>query len=376
VSLPPRSILARLLTTAIIAAAVPLLLGAADQLQEAISRLQGMSPRQRTEITEALRRFDLQLTPAEQQSLRQLDDRINKLSPDDRVRYLATLRRFHNWLDSLPDTVKDPLLAKPPEERMALVKSLIAKYPLPREKTPGWMQFTEFTGGSPFELAAIFKIWQDLTPDQRREVEKLPTLSQRRDNLLKTGVRKRMLREVMPADFRVEDWIPKVEARIDEIRSSDPELKGAVKGAIDRAEKKLEELAKEKSQGKFRARPPILRRLAINLYMLSQDPRPVAADRLDAFFTALPSWVQSSFDSLPADEARRRLTLIYRLVFPHPAEFQAPAPAARPAAITKDSTTAPAPRTGSPAVAPLPSSAPRKGMAQPKSPPRPATSPF
>ena len=171
------------------------------------------------------------------------------------------------------------------------------------------MQFTEFTGGSPFELAAIFKIWQDLTPDQRREVEKLPTISQRRDNLLKTGVRKRMLREIMPADFRVEEWIPKVEARIDEIRSSDPELKGAVKGAIDRAEKKLEELAKEKSQGKFRARAPILRRLAINLYMLSQDPRPVAADKLDAFFAALPSWVQSSFDSLPADEARRRLTL-------------------------------------------------------------------
>ena len=68
----------------------------------------------------------------------------------------------------------------------------------------------------------------------------------------------------------------------------------------------------------------MLRRLAINLYLLSQDPpRPVAAEQLDAFFAAMPPWVRTTFDSFPADEARRRLTLVYRLVFPYPEEFQA-----------------------------------------------------
>ena len=55
---------------------------------------------------------------------------------------------------------------------MAQVKTLIAKYPLPPEKTPYWMQFANVAGGSPFELAAAFKIWQELTAQQQREIEK------------------------------------------------------------------------------------------------------------------------------------------------------------------------------------------------------------
>ena len=80
----PRSALARVFVTVIVATAVPLLLGAADRLQEAISRLQAMSPGKRTEIAESLRRFDLQISSEEQKTIRQVDEQINKLPPKTR----------------------------------------------------------------------------------------------------------------------------------------------------------------------------------------------------------------------------------------------------------------------------------------------------
>ena len=60
-----------------------------------------------------------------------------------------------------------------------------------------------------------------------------------------------------------------------------------------------------------------MRRLAINLYFLEQPPPgQVDPQRLAQFFAAMPPWVRTSFDSYTADEARRRLTLVYRLLFP------------------------------------------------------------
>jgi hypothetical protein len=234
------------------------------------------------------------------------------------------------------------------------------------------MQFTEVGDGSPFELAAIFKLWQELTPDERRALERLPTTARRREELNKRGLPKRSFQELRHADFRLEDWIPKVDAKVDEIRAADPELKAA----IVKAEKSLEELAREKPLAKLRNRAPILRRLAINLFLLSQDPpRPVSAEKLDAFLAALPAWVQSSFDSYPADEARRRLTLAYRLVFPYPAELEPPKSAAS-APGTSSGLTKKSPQTESSAPVLSPPPATGKGSARSKSPPKPGSSPF
>ncbi len=181
-----------------------------------------------TELAEALRQFDLQLTPDQQKSIREIDQQISKLSAEDQVHYLAALRRYHNWLDSLPETVRDNLQGKPPEERMAQIKTMISRYPLPRESSPYWMQFAEVAGSSPFELATTFKIWQELTPQQQREIESLPAGAQRRSRLVEYGRELKLLREIRPHGFRVDDWIPKVEAKIADISTPDPELKIAV----------------------------------------------------------------------------------------------------------------------------------------------------
>jgi hypothetical protein len=67
----------------------------------------------------------------------------------------------------------------------------------------------------------------------------------------------------------------------------------------------------------------ILRRQAINYYFIQHRPPAVLPERLADFVAAFPPWLQNAFDPYPPDEARRRLTIVYRLVFPSPAEMKA-----------------------------------------------------
>jgi hypothetical protein len=247
---------------------------------------------------------------------------------------------------------------------MAQIKKLISTYPLPRESSPYWMQFSDVAGRNPFEVATIFKIWQELTPQQRREIESLPAGEKRRSKLDEYRRDLKLNREVRPHDFRVEDWVPKVEAKIADISAYDPELKGAVA--------KAELIFKRKNEGKeqvLRTASPHMRRLAINLYFLEQ-PAPTAVDpqRLAQFFAAMPPWIRTSFDSYTADEARRRLTLVYRLLFPKD-EFQ-------PARPGSSAPTGPATSKGSrtpPAPVPV---VPRKEPTAPRAPSAAGPSPF
>jgi len=371
VSISPRLLQGRFLAVTAVPVLLTLLSGADDVRDDPISRFQSLSPQQRSEISETLRRFDLQFAPEQQKAIRDLDQQIQKLPVEDRAHYQTVLRRYHNWLDSLPETVKDNLLAKPASERMAQVKTLIVKYPLPPEKTPFWMQLTNIAGGSSFELAAVFKIWQALTLQQRQEIERSPTPAQRREKLFEFGHDLKIPREIRPADFHAEDWIPKVEAKILELRETDPELNAAVtKPAVVKAEAKAE--------AKARARQMMLRRLAINLYFLEQKPpNPVTAEHLTDFFNALPPWVRTTFDSYPPDEARRRLTIVYRLVFPYPDEFRPARTSAAPTGgSTKKATISGAPSRPTPAPPPpTPVPAKREESTRPV-PPAPGSPPY
>ncbi len=306
-----RVFLSRALIVVLVAAAVTLAIGAGDATQDERARLLRLPPARRSELVEALRQFDLQLTAQEQSSLRELDRRIGLLSAEDKLRYLAAMRRFHNWLETLPELDRNNLLARPPGERMAQIKALLSRYPVPRETTPPWMQFGDVAGTGPFEVAAWFKIWQELTPQQKREVESLPATAQRRAKLLELGPSLKTMREIRPADFRLEDWTPKVQEKISELEAADPEFRTTVGKAVQAALKRRGETKEQTPRA-----PQVLRRLAINLYFLEHPPRPVDTERLAQFAAAMPPWIRASFDSLAPDEARRRLAIIYRLLYP------------------------------------------------------------
>jgi hypothetical protein len=274
--------------------------------------LKAMPPEERQRLLDNLKKFDLIYTPDQQRSLMEIDRRLNELEPERRDSYLAALRRYHNWLGRLPDSRRDELNAKAPAERMALVKKLVPDNPVPRADTPFLLRITDLGDHSPFELAAFFKIWQALTPAEKQQVEK-QTGPARAVALAKRGASKKLPTEIAPPDFAPNLWTAHVESTLKKNRPATLVL-------FEQIRKKDEGRASE-----------IFRRLAANLYFVERPPPPVKPDRLADFLAAFPNWLQSAFLGYPPDEARRRLTAVYRVVYPHPAEMKltekAPAPA-------------------------------------------------
>jgi flagellar motor switch protein FliM len=97
-------------------------------------------------------------------------------------------------------------------------------------------------------------------------------------------------------------------------------------------------------------RKEILRRQAINFYLTRTETevRSVDPQRLAEFVGGLPSWVQTTLDQYPPDEARRRLSFAYRLVFPFLEELKGGRP---PAASPAQGRAVPSPKGVSPSPA-------------------------
>jgi len=306
--------LLRVLGVPAISALATILVAAALDPDRNWARLRALPAEQRLKLVDTLKKFDLLYTREQQQALRDLDRRINELEPAKRAEYFAVLRRYHNWLNRLPEKKQDELTDKPAGERLSLVKKLVAEHAVPRATTAQYFQITDLGDYSPFELAALFKIWQVLPPDRRRQIEKMAALPKRHDALFKSGAEQDIPREIKPPDFDDKHWVSQFESFAQAKR---PNL------LFNELKKKQEVLRAE-----------IMRRAAINYYFLKNRPLPhaVAPQRLVDFVAAFPPWLQSAFDGYPPDEARRRLTIVYRLVFPFPAEMKAsPRPPAPPA---------------------------------------------
>jgi hypothetical protein len=116
------------------------------------------------------------------------------------------------------------------------------------------------------------------------------------------------------------------------------------------------------------------RRIADHFYFIEHPPAAVAPESLMRFDAALPSWFRSPFNPFPPEEATRRLTILYRLVYPAskemPADSKPTASAASPAPISpaqaksKAPVAAPKLASGPAPTAPrAPSSGPRRGRA-------------
>jgi hypothetical protein len=286
-------------------------------------RLRGLPIERRAKLVENLKKFDLLYSRSKQDSLRELDRKIHVLPNDSRTHYLAVLARYHNWLNQLPESKQDELEGLPSTERMAAVKKLAADYPLINVQTSRFLRMVDVGEYSPFELASLFKIWQDLTPEKRREIERLPAIPRRHEAMRKGAEEKDIPHEIKPSEF-------------DELVATQRFEQFA---GPNRPVLLLKELRKKKDDAHVEIGREILRRQVINYYFLNHPAKSVTPERLSEFLAAFPAWLQSTFDPHSPEEAQRRLTVVYRLVFPPPQEFKptqrpsAPAPAERP--VTK-----------------------------------------
>jgi hypothetical protein len=288
----------------LISAVATILIAATVDPERNEARLRALPPNERQRLDENLRKFDLLYTADQQRSLRDLDRRINEIEPTRQPEYLAALHRYHNWLNLLPETKQEELKTTLPAERMALVKKFLSDHPAPKAVSAQFLRFIDVGEVTPFELAAIYKIWVTLKPDERSQVEKVPRGPRRHESLFNLGKEHNLPREIKPDDFDEERWAGELEAFAKKNR---PAL-----------------LLDEMKHTQAARRHEILRRQMINYHYLEKGhhPKGVTPERLAEFLALFPPWLQSSFDHYPPDEARRRLTIVYRLAFPPPSEIQ------------------------------------------------------
>lgn len=290
-------------------------------------RLSAMPLEQRRNLAEKLESFD-RLSRAEKTAIRALDAKVNELPTADRANYHAVLRHYHLWLQSLPPEQRNEILAAPPSQRMSLVSKLRSQErtnaEAVAEATPLMFQLADLRGRSPFEVAHLLEVWFKLTPAQRTEVERMrPPERQKRLNELGRQIKVRPLGRLDSAE--AEGTLKQLERN--------PQLKGWLRTQLKKAGTDQRMLDRQ--------------RLANNYHFILKPPRPVEASNLLRFETAMPSWLRASFDHLPPEEARRRLTILYRLIYPPPQEIpQGLAPASTPAPAARPAPTRPAASAG------------------------------
>lgn len=316
----------------VVSAVAVLLVAAAGGLEANLERLKSMPQAERNRLLENLRKFDLTLSPEQRAAVLALDRQIAEASADQRGLYRGALQRFHAWLNTLPEQRQEEIIAKPPGERMPLIRKWLAEFPVPTAGTPALLQVMEPGEYNPFEVASAYRIWQALGEKDRAAVQQETSEPRRRERLFQKGARHKPAidRETIADKFDEEHWTAQLRTLWGELRTG-LALEDAARG-------RLNETAKKKAEA---VRADIVRRQAINLFVARTPVRSVEPERLARFIGSLPPWVAASFDPLAPDEARRRLVFAYRQIFPYPEEFGV----ARKASATKAH---PAPRPASP----------------------------
>jgi hypothetical protein len=276
--------------------------GASDQTTAAtenLQRIRTMPREERLGLWEKLKEFDT-LSTSEQAAIRSLDARIAQLSPADQANYLSVLNRYHQWVQGLSEQQRTELNALPPSQRMGMVTRLRAgeRTGVAGQSTPLFLQVFDFTSVSPFELANRLRVWFQLAPEKRAEIEAIESPSEQQKQLTKLGQQIKHRSTGRITQVEEDALVAKLEAN--------PQMK-----SWPSLLKKADATKQEKMK----------RRIAANYHFIEHPPAAVDPNNLMRFASALPSWNREQFDHLAPEEARRRLTVLYRLVFPTPEEM-------------------------------------------------------
>ncbi|WP_410001689.1 hypothetical protein [Singulisphaera sp. GP187] len=292
-----------------------------------------MPREQRAILAEKVREFD-RLSRAEKTAIRTLDEKLATLSPSEQANYRAVLRRYHLWLQTLTEDERTRLSeAATPKEKLALIAKIRDGQGKDVDQGPTYLlfQLADLRGRSPFEVAHMLRFWFTLTPAERAEIEKL-------------GVRDRVRRLLELSRQAKIGPFPQLSPKDEEETAKQLEKRLQAKGWLrNQLNKDSEKQAIDR------------RRLVNNYYFVVNPPKPVSPANLLRFETAMPSWIRMTFDHLAPEEARRRLTILYRLIYP--AEKEIPAAGPGPVAPAGEATQ-PAKPGKPPVTTPTPSPVP------------------
>lgn len=276
-------------------------------------RLQAMPRERRVALAENLERFD-KLDATERAAIRKIDAAIAARDPVDQARYRTVLRRYHLWANGLTDDQKRDLkAAETPEARFALARKFRSKaVPAggPGPRIAG-IRTGNFGLVGPYEAAHMLKVWNKLTPARKAEIEK----QQERGRLF-AAIRA----ESRPSGVKFEPFPAADDSSYAARLEGDPSFKPLLGPMVrwpDPTVKKVDPAQKKAENPQRRFEHP----LAEFLYFDDHRPRPVAQKDLERFASACPEWLHAMTDPLSPDDARDYLTIIYRLLYPHPSEI-------------------------------------------------------
>jgi hypothetical protein len=283
-------------------------LGTSFEAEDPAWRRLAAMPRERRETLLArLDQFDA-LPTADQASIRALDAKIQTEPEINRAELFTTLRRYHTWFTNLTDAQKKAVLAAAPESRLALVAKLFAEQSGEQTRDTPFYLIADFGSASPYDLARQIRIWFHLDDHQRDVVLKTAEI-----NRLKPLESYGKLVELPPIPTPTREKL-------------DATYKTAVRSKLGPFLKKFDDAKNAEKKA----------RVVDHYYFFQHPPEKVKPAKLLVFDNALPPWIRATIDRLPPDEAKRRLTILYRLVFPAPAEMPEPKPkAAAPSAPAK-----------------------------------------
>jgi len=295
-----------------------------DDETENYERLRAMPRERRANLVDNLERFD-RLGPGEQAALRKLDQAIARKDPVDRARYRSILRRYHLWVSGLSDDRKKKLEeATDPGERFSLARKFRlaeADDRAGKAARVSGIRTGDYGLEGPSEASFLLQIWNQLTPKKQAEIGKrggAELRNQIRSQAKATGVHR--------------DWsVFAEEGPLLKRLESDPDFKQLLgpmaRRAIETPPKKAGSESKTGEAPEKRA-DLILRRLEHPftefLYYEDHPVRPVDPKNLERFVAACPAWFLGSIDPLNPDDARNYLSIVYRRIYPHPAEFSEP----------------------------------------------------
>lgn len=274
-------------------------------------RIRSMPREQRVLLSEKLRDFD-RLGHGEKAAVESLDAKIAAEETSAQANYRTVLRRYHLWVQSLPEEKRNRLQSTPPDQRMALVAKLRAE-----ERASGGKRsnplFLQLIGPSPFLIAQRLKLWAELSDEEKQQVRSATDGPARLKILADLGRKKRIKALVR--------LTPSEEESLSKAMDTDARLKDLASLSLKRVE--------GKKAAQMRAH------LAENYQFIVSPPKPVDPKNLLLFESDMPPGYRALFDPFPPEEAKRRLTILYRLVYPHPAEISSPALKKKPTAVGK-----------------------------------------
>ena len=272
--------------------------------QENTRRLRAMPLAERRLLAGNLQQFDL-LSPEQQQTVRAIDSAMARLPAADRGRLESLLRVYHLWLASLPQQKHDAIAKAGESDRLPMIEayrqSAKKKKAAGRDRRQAEVSLLSSVGL--FEAGHWLRGWFSLSEDEKAQVSKLAPAELKKELQKRSQAKGPAVKRPLPAEV----GNARFKARLEQLRAAN--------------------------------KKQLARNLEEALWLLDHEPPQIDPRRLAWFEAALPQWAARQFDPLTPDVARRRLQVLYRIVFPEGSEIPPPPapspsktapPAARP----------------------------------------------